>query len=474
MVLGHRTVVLGAGAAGLTAAWELVKGGRRVSVVELERTPGGLCRTFEREGYRFDLGGHRFISQDQELTQEISTLMGDALLEPTRQSLILLRGKRYRYPLEPLDVLRNLEPILGAKGFWDYLRERLKRQLPGREESFRTWTVARYGQTFYDIFFGPYTEKLWGIPAHTLSADWAAQRISLLNLGDVLLRLLRLRRSHTRTYARRYMYPREGIGQIFHVLAKEVAGRGGEILYQTRVVGFERRRDRVVAVVIESGGERRSLPCDQVISTLPLPDVARMLYPRNAHVQRQAERLNYRGVRFLNIMLDREDISENTWIYVPDPRCIFTRIQEPKRRSPQSAPEGKTSLMLEIPCEVGGELWNQPEADLLSRCLDELKILGFELHASVEDSFTTRITHGYPVFELGYREPRDRLLAALGEFNNVTTCGRQGTFRYIFMDTAMQMGQLAARALVEGRKRTDEIVGMHSTEALLETKAVTA
>ncbi len=471
-------VVLGGGAAGLTAAWELVKQDRPVMVVELEDSPGGLCRTHERDGYRFDLGGHRFISRDPSLTEMVQELLGPDLLQASRRSMILLGGKRYSYPLEPLNMLKNLDPLLGMRGVLDFALQRARGNRPraGAEESFRSWTEARYGRTFYDLFFGPYTEKLWGIPAHRLSGDWASQRISLLDLTDVILRLVKLRGSGTRTYARRYHYPREGIGQIFSAMAHDLKRRGAEIRLNTRVTGLELHKDRVARVELDGPLGSYSVAPEQVISTLPLPDLARMLHPGDGAVTAAADKLRFRAVRFLNIMLDRQDLSPNTWMYVPDPRCVFTRIQEPKRRSSQSAPEGKTSVMLEIPCDEGDAIWSQDDETLMDRCLGELSMLGFPLASQVRGCFSKRITHGYPVFELGYREPRDRLLQSCSEVDNLITCGRQGTFRYIFMDTAMQMGRLAARRTGEAGERTSgrEIHHLDSQDQLLETSAVTA
>jgi protoporphyrinogen oxidase len=472
-----KTIVLGGGAAGLSAAWDLSqpdqRAHRQVMVVDANDQPGGLCRTFEHDGYRFDLGGHRVISRDQDLLDVIKDLLQDDLLHATRQSCILLNDRRYRYPLEPIDLARNLDPMLGLRGFFDYLKQKVKNR--GRqvdESTFKAWTLSRYGETFYELFFGPYTEKLWGIPADTLAGDWAAQRISLLSLTDVLVRLLNLKRHTARTYARRYLYPRGGIGQLFAKMADALATRGTDIRMATRVVGFGSQNGRVKEVHLQDSERSYSVEVDEVISTLPLPDLAKMLMPRDISLAQS--RLDFRGVRFMNIMLDKENVSENTWMYVPDPRCCFTRIQEPKRRSPESAPPGKTSLMLEIPCDVDDATWRQDDEDLLDRCLSELSILGYPLAKSVHGCFSTRITHGYPVFRVGYQDYRQEALDAVGKFTNVITCGRQGTFRYVFMDTAMQMGQMAAKHFCEGGQSIQDINSLHNENKLLEAMASTA
>jgi protoporphyrinogen oxidase len=401
--------------------------------------------------------------------------MGADLLERERKSIILLDGKRFQYPLEAFDLAKNLGLKRGVRGFANYLRERLTRRsgAPASEENFRQWTLSRYGRTFYDLFFGPYTEKLWGIPPDQLSGDWASQRISLLDLTDVALRVLGLRRSDTRTYARRYFYPRKGIGQIFTQMASAVQGLGGELMLGSKVVGLVRDGSRVCEVQVRQGERTFSLPCSQLISTLPLPELARLLFPGDAAVNAAADQLGFRGVRFLNIMLDCGDVSQNTWMYVADKKYLATRVQEPRRRSPESAPPGKSSLMLEIPCDVGDAVWSAPDEEILSRCLSDLEELSVNVRNHVRGCFSTRVTHGYPSFRSGYKVPRDRLLSAVEQVPNVLTCGRQGTFRYIFMDTAMQMGRLAAAKLL-GQAGTESITGLHSEAVLLETRAVTA
>lgn len=451
-------VILGGGPAGLAAAWELVERGQPCLVLEQGERLGGLCATNEYRGWRFDLGGHRFISGNRELVERVQRLMGDDLLRMERRSVIALSGNNgttfVEYPLSWRGLWGRLSVATMAHAATDYLREAAAGRLRSRPDvTFEDWVVHRFGRCLYDLFFRGYTEKLWGIPATELSADWAAQRISLLNLADVALRLMGLASDTPRTYARAYLYPKLGIGQMFERIAEVVAARGGAVLTGATATGFVLDGDRVRAVVVEQEGRRHEIPCAGVVSTMPLPELVRALGGRGEEMEEAAYRLRYRGVRFLNILLDMPDFSENTWIYVPHPRCRMTRIQEPKRRSPFMAPPGKTSLMLEIPASPGDGVWETPADELLEQGLCELEMLGFSVRERVLNAFVVSTTHAYPIYTLGYQAHRDRLLGFVNRFENLISVGRQGLFRYIFTDTAMEMGIRAAAWLLEGGDR---------------------
>lgn len=211
--MSGRFVILGGGPCGLAAAWQLAKAGHRPLVIEREPLVGGLCATHERDGFRFDLGGHRFVSSDAALSRTLERLLGDDLLTQTRRSVVLHEGRVFRYPLEATDLVRNLGWSENARALLGYARSRASAIVRPREDrSFEDWVTARFGKPLYDSFFGPYTHKLWGIAPNRISADWAAERISLLNLSDAALRLAGLRNEPIRTYARAFRYPRLGMG----------------------------------------------------------------------------------------------------------------------------------------------------------------------------------------------------------------------------------------------------------------------
>ncbi len=472
-----KILVLGGGPCGLSAAWELSKYGYDVTVIEKEAKVGGLCITNEYKGYRFDLGGHRFISKNKELVENVCRIMGDELLTSNRKSVILLKGKTFDYPLSARDIFLKMDLWTNVKAFTSYLIAVFTKIVFRKKDiSFEDWIVNRFGRTLYNLFFGPYTGKLWGISPKFISSDWASQRISLLNLKDVLFRLLKLKKGTPRTYAKGYFYPKKGIGQMFDIMSEEISKMGGKIVLNATVSGIKVNNNAIESICYVQRGVTRTIDCDAIISTIPLPDLIKA-FPGylTKDIMRNASALKFRSVRFLNILVDQPDISDNTWMYVSEGKYIMTRIQEPKRRSPFSAPEGKTSVMLEIPCNENDETWNCPEETLLKRCLADLKELGIDIHDKVTGYFTTSVIHGYPVYSLDYSMHRQKLFDFLDCYENLITCGRQGTFRYIFMDTAMEMGIAAAQNLMlDNLCKKEDVQLMRSEKELLEATSITA
>jgi len=481
-------VILGGGPCGLAAAWQLCQFGAQPIVIEREPLVGGLCATHERDGWRFDLGGHRFVSGDMALSRWLEQLLGDELLIAERQSVILHGRRRFRYPLEAADLLRNLGLRESAGAVAGYARAHAEAWLRSVEDcSFEDWVVRRFGRPLYDAFFGPYTEKLWGLPPCEISADWAKERISLLDLTDVVLRLLYVRRTPVRTYARRYRYPRLGMGQLYRAVADRVLAHGGQVRAATRVVGLETSGDRVCAALVEGPRGPERIPVGEVLSTVPLPELVKMLRrargesasPARAAsgpqdvIDEAATRLRFRSLVFVNLMLARADFSGNTWLYVASGEFRTSRIQEPKRRSRWMAPEGRTSLMLEIPCDAGDRTWTATDDDLRESALAELRSLGFCVN-DVLSSFVTRVAHGYPVYHLGYERDRQDLLQEVARFENVRTAGRQGLFRYVFMDAAMKMGMKAAMQMLAGERGGLGLDAIGRSAHVIETEALTA
>ncbi len=470
----QQIVILGGGPSGLSAAWELSKKGFHVTIIEKESQVGGLCRTVTYQGpstgqdFRFDLGGHRFISRNKKLIQSIFDLMGDELLCLERKSAIRLRGKTYGYPLSFRDIITKMSPGLSLRAVADYLKIALSPQLKHvAGTSFETWVLRRFGQTLYEIFFRGYTKKVWGVHPDALSSDWAVQRIPVLTFHDIIRELTGKKKRKHEAYAKKFYYPKQGIGQIFDFIARETVQNGTTIHLGAKVTGVYRENRSIKGVTFLKEGHQETIDCDFLISTLPLPELASMVAPDSCSSTINSSGLRFRSVRFLNILIDRPMIGENTWTYVPEEKYIMTRIQEPKLRSPYNVPPGKTSLMLEIPCNFGDQTWLADEKSLYERVLKDLSDLGINIGSHVMDYFSSYAKQGYPVYHLGYKEEVRDLLQYVSHYNNLITTGRQGLFRYIFMDQAMLMGRHAARQVIE-----DKIGSTQRTEIGLEKELI--
>lgn len=447
-----KIIILGAGPAGLATAWKLSQAGNEVTVLEKESCVGGLCRTIRYNDFFFDLGGHRFITKDEELSQQIQRLMGDELLVTPRKSVIRLGGEYFQYPLEFKNLFFRMNKFLLVRSLLDYLYSVTTKKLFNKKDiSFEDWVVNRFGRTLYDIYFGMYTEKLWGMPPKKISADWAQQRISLLNLWDVFLRLLGKETNIPKTYALEFAYPKMGIGRICERMAEETRKYGGKIYLNTEVKKIILEEEFIKKIIYEEDGREKEITGDWYISTIPMPDFVKGIEPQvQPKYLRAASALRFRAVRFLNLIVEAKGISDNTWLYIPEREFIFFRIQEPRNWSRFSTPDGKTSLILEIACDFDGEIWNLSDKIIFERCIKDLKKLRLLDTGQIKDYFTTRIQHGYPLYDLGYREKLKKMLGLLKGINNLIPIGRQGLYRYNNMDHSIKMGFLTAEHILYG------------------------
>ena len=463
-------VILGAGPAGLSAGWKLAEKGCQVHIIERDSKVGGLCKSIHYKGYTFDLGGHRFITKDGELLKEIQGLMGDELMVSPRKSVVRLNGKYFYYPLAGKDLIVKMNPVVSAKCFMDYLYVSAKNKLlPPREVSLEDWVVNRFGRGLYNIYFGPYSTKLWGVPPSQISKDWAAQRISLLNLWDVFLRLLGKTKDIPKTYATRFYYPvKGGIGRMCEKMAEKITSNGGKILLNSTVTEIRHNNSGIHEVVYKHDGKEKTIRGNYFISTIPMPEFVKRLSPKiNKQYLDVADSMRFRSLRFLNILIDTERISDNTWIYIPEERFRIMRIQEPKNWSPNNAPPDKTSLILELACNIGDEIWNADEDELTRRCLDDLQELGLLNGQRIIHKFTTRIVHAYPIYTLDYHKKVNKLFEVFEGLSNCIPIGRQGLYRYNNMDHSIKMGFLAAQHILNGSDK-EEIFKVAKEEVAFE------
>ncbi len=456
--MSHSPVlIIGAGPAGLTAAYELAKLGLRSVVLEADGQVGGLARTVNYQGYRFDIGGHRFFSKVFLINALWQEILGEDFLVRPRLSRIHYGGHFFDYPLKDLNALAGLGPLEALLVGLSYTKAKL---LPAKEETnFAQWVSNRFGSRLYQIFFKTYTEKVWGIPCTEISADWAVQRIRNLSLSEALRNALfgaqqaKDGRVIT-TLIDSFHYPRYGPGMMWERCEELLAGRGAATLRGVRIERMRHRHGRVERVCgrtaagapVEYGGEH-------FISTMPLRDLIHTLEPAPpAEVVQAANRLRYRDYLTVVLIVKRDTVFPDNWIYIHSPEVKMGRVQNYKNWSPDMVPDpSRTSLGLEYFLWDQDEEWGWPQQRLIELGIEECARIGLIDPGEVEDGTVVRMRKAYPVYDQHYYHSVTTVRHYLESLANLQTIGRNGLHRYNNQDHSMLTGVYAARNIVGER-----------------------
>jgi protoporphyrinogen oxidase len=439
-------VVLGAGLAGLSAGRALAQAGRRVAFVDAGSEVGGMSRTVVGDGYRFDLGGHRFFTNDKKIEEYVKGLMGAELLTVPRTSTILLRGKYFDYPLKPLNAIFGLGGTTTAKVLLDYVLQRLKNGTgKGRDVSLEDRVVRDFGRALFNLYFKQYSEKVWGVGCDRISADWVAQRIRGLSLGVALKNaFFKVCGKDLPTLADHFLYPSLGVGRIAERLL-ESTGELGTLHSDTRVTRVHHKGGRIERVEAGSPQGEVVMEGKEFVSSIPLSSLVGMLAPEAPlEIQDAASRLRYRDLVVAAISVDREKVTDQSWIYLPEKSIPFGRLHEPKNWSPLMADEGKTVLVAEYFCFRGDEVWEARDEEIVETTIAHLEQLGFIDRHAARGGQIVRVPRAYPLFEVGYADQVAILFEYLKGFVNLHVIGRNGMFRYYNMDHAIESGLDAA------------------------------
>lgn len=434
--MSDRVVIIGAGPAGLTAAYALVKRGERPAVLERERQVGGIARTEVYKGYRFDIGGHRFFTKVPEVEALWRELLGSEFIRVPRLSRIYYEGRYYNYPLEPLNALSNLGLIESCRIMLSYFKWRL---FPHPvEETFEQWVMNRFGGRLYARFFKTYTEKVWGIPCKQIRADWAAQRIKGLDLRKAITNAL-FGVGEAKTLIKEFDYPRLGPGQMWETCAERVRAGGGEVRLGVDVVRLLHRGGRIEAVVAHEDSEPIEYRGRHFLSSMALPAlVARLDPPAPPEVLEAARRLRHRDFLIVCLLVNRAELFPDNWIYIHSPEVKVGRIQNFKNWSRDMVPDpSTTSLGMEYFCTVGDAIWEMTDAELIALARRELEQLGLAKASEVFDGTVVRQRAAYPVYDGTYREALAVIRPYLQQFENLQTMGRNGLHRYNNQDHSM-------------------------------------
>ena len=445
--MGERTLVLGAGPAGLTAAYALGKAGRAAVVLEADRQVGGLAKTVEVDGFRFDLGGHRFFTKAREVEALWHEIMGDEFLLRPRMSRIYWNGKFLDYPLRGPDVIRKLGAVELTRCVASYAKAALTPK--GAEESLEDWVSNRFGRRLFELFFKTYTEKVWGVPTTEIRAEWAAQRIRGLSFASAAkAAFFGNRGNKVKTLISEFHYPRYGPGQMWEAMARRIDEDGGEVLLGTRVESVVLDGARVVAV--EAGG--RAIRPDAVISSLPLRDLVAMTRPEPpADVVEAARGLRYRDFLTVALVVTGDDLFPDNWIYIHDPAVRVGRIQNYRSWSPWMVPDpSKACVGLEYFCFAGDDLWRMADEELVAFATAELARLGLARADQVERGFAIRVPKAYPIYDSDYAERVATIRSWLDTIENLQQVGRNGLHRYNNSDHSMLTALRAVDNLLAG------------------------
>jgi|TARA_R100001244_G_scaffold86820_8_gene66450 protoporphyrinogen oxidase len=454
--------IVGAGPAGLTAAYLLSKKGYSVTVIEKDpKYVGGISRTVEHDGFRFDIGGHRFFSKSQEVVDLWNEILPDDFIQRPRMSRIYYEGKFYSYPLRAFEALWNLGIWRSTLCMLSYGKAKV---FPNKNvKSFEDWTVNQFGYKLYSIFFKTYTEKVWGMPCNEMSADWAAQRIKGLSLWnavtDGLKRSLGLNKKpndgqEVKTLLETFRYPRLGPGMMWDAAKAHVEAKGNQVLMGHSLKQLAQDANGDWRVSATSAAGETVLTAKHVISSAPMRELATRIHPLPKSMP-EAQDLNYRDFLTVAIMIKSDDLFPDNWIYIHDDRVQVGRVQNFRSWSPEMVPDENIACVgLEYFCFENDGLWSSSDEDLVELAKKEMAILGLCKTEDVVGGVVVRQEKAYPVYDDAYERNVATMRNDLeSRFPTLHMVGRNGMHRYNNQDHAMMTAMLTVENIEAGTRK---------------------
>ncbi len=460
-----KTVVMGAGPAGLCSAYVLSKAGHSATVVEAAPFVGGLARTIKRQTdhgeFKFDIGGHRWFTKNEELNDLFKEVVDDELLWVNRISRIYFDGKFVDYPLKLANALKAVGPVIAARAVFDYGLIKAQQKLnPTDVVSMEDAYINQYGNTLYKLFFQAYSEKVWGMQCSDLSGDWVNQRTKGMSLVTAIKDAVVPSKGKVVSLIDEFMYPRDGFGRFSERMADSIRQNGNEILLKSPVEKIVLEGNRVKGVQLRTEDGSTLLEGENFISSIPLTVLVKIMEPSAPQdVIDAANSLVFRDIITVNMMFKKRQVTNDTWLYVHDRNILFGRFHEPKNWSPAMVPGDEyTSLVIEYFCTRGDHIWSMSDEDLVNQSVKHLvEDLGFVKPEEVIGGFSVRATKAYPTYDVGYQEPLNKMKDYIRGIENLQYIGRGGSFRYNNTDHSIETGLLAAKNILGERHDLEQV-----------------
>lgn len=444
--------IIGAGPAGLTAGYELAKRGIRSIVLEKANLVGGISRTEMYKGYRFDIGGHRFFTKVPQVQEFWHEILDKEFIQVPRLSRIYYQGKFYNYPLSVSNTLSNVGIFNSFLMVMSYAKAKFKKTLnmTPEPETFEEWVTDRFGERLYRTFFKTYTEKVWGIPCNQIRADWAAQRINGMSLRRVVMNAV-FGSQNAKSLIKKFDYPILGPGMMWERTQELIEEKGSTVQLDTAVTRIKRAGMRIESITIEQNGQTQQIEADRFISTMPVTALLQRLDPPPPpEILAAATGLKYRDFLIVALIIDRDDLFPDNWIYIHSPEFKVGRIQNFKNWSAAMVPDaGKSCLGMEYFCNEGDDVWQKSRAELIELATQEAIDLNIGVRAGdVKDGTVIRQHKAYPVYDGEYRQHLQVIQDYLETFENLQTVGRNGMHRYNNQDHSMLTAMLAVQNIL--------------------------
>jgi protoporphyrinogen oxidase len=448
----EHVIILGGGPGGLATGHEFSTKGGKVTVIEKNTYVGGLCRTVIDQGYRFDLGGHRWFTKNEDLNNWFRNLMEGEIVQVERISRIYYQGKFFYYPIRFADILKNTGIVTiihaGLAFIWAAVKQSVRDQpIVTMKQAYE----AQFGSKLYEMFFRMYSEKVWGKPCEELSADWVSQRSKGLSIWTAVRETILGSSDKLTSLIDEFMYPQFGYARIPERMAEDIRKSGSEILLESAVSKIHYHGPNDFEVFFTNGEQQRSIRGNAVVSTIPLGFLAQILTPACSDEVRAAARaLEFRDLITVNVRIKRPQVSLDTWVYIQDTEILFGRFHEPKNWSADMVPDDDhTSLVLECFCSFGDHLWSMSDDEIVERCIQDLvEKLGFVESQECEGGTVIRTRFAYPVYDLDYSNKLAVIDGYLAQFEGLHISGRGGIFRYNNADHSIEMGLMLGQRLL--------------------------